>query len=292
MLPRRERFRKLIKHLRNLATRDQQSPYAVFVFGDMRSGTNMLKECFYRTARTAVFNESDEDAFDDFMLRDLVVIDRLVERSPARVVVFKALADSARSVELLDRYADSRGIWIYRRYQDVINSAVRTVHWRSPIENLRMTLEEPERARWRRLNLSESQLDLMRHHYARGLDDNSARALIWYVRNDLFFSQQLDRDPRVVLINYERLVETPDQVLRRAWEHVGLPHDHRHHAHVSPRSVGRHTEPVIDAEISRLADDMMRRLEAVRARQEREFSLGRDANDPGHPAPPHSRHTS
>lgn len=272
MLPRRERLRKLIKHLRNAATSDGELARAVFVFGDMRSGTNMLKECFYRTARTAVFNESDPVAFDDFMLRDLSVIDRLVQTSPASVVVFKALADSARANELLDHYPESRGIWIYRRYQDVINSAVRTHHWRSTLENLRITLEEPARARWRRLNLSESQLALLRRHYDRGLDDNSARALIWYIRNDLFFSQSLDRDPRVALVNYEHLVKSPDRELHRAWEHVGLMHSHRHHVHVSTRSVGKHSEPVIDSEVAQLADEMMRRLDAARALQLEAFA--------------------
>lgn len=272
MLPRRERLRKLLKHLRNAATSDGGNPRAVFVFGDMRSGTNMLKECFYRTARTAVFNESDPAAFDDFMLRDLRVIDRLVQTSPASVVVFKALADSARANELLDHYAGSRAIWIYRRYQDVINSAVRTRHWRSTLENLRITLEEPARARWRRLNLSESQLSLLRRHYDRGLDDNAARALIWYIRNDLYFSQALDKDPRVVLINYERLVKSPDKELHRAWEHVGLEHSHRHHVHVSTRSVGKHTEPEIDIEVAKLADEMMRRLDAARAVQSEAFA--------------------
>lgn len=272
MLPRRERLRKMIKHLRNAATSDGGQARAVFVFGDMRSGTNMLKECFYRTARTAVFNESDPAAFDDFMLRELAVIDRLVQTSPASVVVFKALADSARASELLDHYAESRGIWIYRRYQDVINSAVRTHHWRSTLENLRITLEDPVRARWRRLNLSDSQLALLRRHYDRGLDDNSARALIWYIRNDLYFTQALDADDRVALINYEHLVSSPDEELLRAWEHVGLEHSRRHHAHVSTRSVGKHSEPVIDHEVAQLADEMMLRLDAARALQSDAFA--------------------
>ena len=267
MLPRRERLRKRLKHLRNRFAMSTGPARAVFVFGDMRSGTNMLKECFYRTPRTAVFNESDPEAFDDFMLRELPVIERLVARSPAALVVFKSLADSARAVELLDHFEGSTGIWIYRRYQDVVNSAVRTTNWRSPLENLRITVEDPERARWRRLNLSDTQLELLRSHYQRGIDDNSARALIWYVRNDLYFSQQLEGDPRVALVNYEMLVESPEDELRRAWAHVGLDLDRRHHEHVSRNSVGRHAEPRIDPEIATLADDMMRRLDDARARQ-------------------------
>ena len=267
MLPRRERLRKRLKHFRNRLSKKTGPSRAVFVFGDMRSGTNMLKECFYRTPRTAVFNESDPEAFDDFMLRPLPVIERLVTSSPASHVVFKSLADSARAVELLDHFDGSIGIWIFRRYQDVVNSAVRTTHWRSPLENLRMTLEDPVRARWRRLNLSQSQLDLLRFHYERGIDDNSARALIWYVRNDLYFSQQLVRDPRITVVNYERLVEAPEEELGRAWAHVGLDLDRRHHQHVSRNSVGRHAEPPIDPDIAMLADDMMRRLTDARLLQ-------------------------
>jgi hypothetical protein len=269
MLPQRERIRKQFKHFLNWLAGPAERTTAVFVFGDQRSGTNMLKECFTRTRSTDVYNESDEDAFDDFMLRPLDTLDRLIDSSHASHVIFKSLADSARARELLAHFADSRAIWIYRNYKDVVNSAVRTTHWRSPLENLRITLEEPERARWRRMNLSSEQLDLLRRHYDRGLSDNSARALFWYVRNDLLFSQDLADDPRITLISYESLIAHPDEELHRAWAHVGLTLEPEYHAHFSPRSIGRHPEPEIDEEIDRLAQSMMERLEAARARSAR-----------------------
>jgi hypothetical protein len=264
MLPQRERIRKQLKHFRNWLAGPAEKTTAVFVFGDQRSGTNMLKECFTRTRSTDVYNESDEDAFDDFMLRPLETLEGLINSSHASHVIFKSLADSARARELLNHFTDSRGIWIYRNYKDVVNSAVRTSHWRSPLENLRMTLEEPERARWRRMNLSDSQLALLREHYDRGLSDNSARALFWYIRNDLLFSQNLAQDPRITLISYESLIANPDEELHRAWAHVGLTLEPEYHAHFSPRSIGRHPEPEVDEQIAQLAQSMMDRLEAAR----------------------------
>ena len=267
MLPRRQRLRKSLKHFQNLLAGSSDQSKAVFVFGDMRSGTNMLKDCFIRTRRTEVFNESDEEAFDDFMLQPLPVLNELIQRSHATHVVFKALADSARARELLDHFPGSVGLWIYRRYEDVVNSAVRTAHWRSPRENIRLTLEDPERARWRRLNLTEAQLALLREHYESGINEESARALFWHIRNDLYFSQQLNSDERVALLNYEALVSNPGSELKRAWHHAGLQLLPEYFSHVSPKSVGRHHAPEIDATIAELADQMIERLEKTRLQQ-------------------------
>ena len=230
----------------------------MFLLGEMRSGTNMLTECFDHTPGTEIFNEHDDAAFEGYELRDLETTRQLIARSPGSHVVFKSIADSARADELLATFPSARVIWIYRRYQDVVNSALRK--WKQHNEYLRLIVESPDEARWRARNLSDEQLAIIRHHYGRQLSEASARSLIWYVRNLAFFAQNLDRRDDVMLINYEHLVSDPPDELARALKFVGLPFGRKSFSHVNMDSINRDPSHEIDSEIAALCDQLMGRL--------------------------------
>jgi hypothetical protein len=264
MLTRKEKLSKALKSVRTTLRPSPHPAIPVFVMGEMRSGTNMLTEAFERTPRTEVFNENDENAFDAFALRPLGDIDRLIAASRASHVVFKCIADNARAVELLGRYAGGRVVWIYRRYEDVVNSALRK--WTQHREYIRVVLEEPERAGWRRTNLTDSQIALFRRFYTPGLSDASARCLIWYVRNENYYTQSLERRSDVLLVNYEDLVTAPAVELQRVFNFLGLQVVDKSFGHMNTASVGREPVASIDEEIRSLCDDLMGRLDASRNR--------------------------
>jgi len=221
----------------------------------------MLMDCFDASPDTEIFNETDDDAFTDYELRDLLHIESLIVRAAGRCVVFKSIADSNRAGEILERLPEARAIWIYRYFGDVINSAL--AKWHQHNEYLRLVDEEPEAARWRARNIDEEQLALIRMYRKRGLSESSARALIWYLRNHFFFKQRLDVCDRVLLINYEALVTEPSRHLRRAFEFVGLPFRDRFFKHVSTRSIRKNSEPEIDPEVRQLCVDLLTRLHAA-----------------------------
>lgn len=262
MLTRRERLRKAVKTLRNRLRPSDAPAIPVFLLGEMRSGTNMLTECFERAPGTAVFNENDEAAFDLFELHSLDVIRTLIGRSNAAHVFFKAIADSGRAVELLAAFPGSRAIWIFRRYQDVVNSALRRFTYHR--EHLRLVLEEPEHARWRRHGVRPEHEELIRRCYGPSLSEASARGLIWYLRNDLFYTQSLDGRGDVLLVNYERLVRDPRAELARAFAFLGMEFNSDSFRHVSTESVGKHPDPEIDPEIAALCETLFARLQRTR----------------------------
>jgi Sulfotransferase domain len=264
MLSRRERLRKLLKRTRNQFRARQPSPtIPVFVLGEMRSGTNMLVDCFDASPDTETYNETDDDAFVDYELRDLAHITGLIDRARASHVVFKSIADSNRAGELLEQLPGARAIWIFRQFQDVINSAI--AKWHQHNEYLRLIDEDPVNARWRARNLDPEQVAMVRNYRGRGLSETSARALIWYLRNQFYFKQRLDASDRVLLINYESLVTDPARYLRHAFEFVDLPFDERFFAHVSTQSVRKQPEPEIDSEVLELCSDLLARLHAAAA---------------------------
>lgn len=261
MLTKREKLRKALKTLRRGLRKRAQAAKPVFILGEMRSGTNMLADCFENALDADVYHETDDDAFIDYELKEIADIRQLVERSNGSHAVFKSIADSNRADELLTAVPNSRVIWIYRRYQDAVNSAMEK--WTEHNEYLRLVLEEPERARWRRRNLSEADLALIRSHYERRLSEPSARALIWYVRNRVYFNLSLHNRSDVMLINYEELVTAPRLHLRAAFDFVGLPFSERYFEHVSVASIRKQAEPAIDAGIAVLCDELMERFHSA-----------------------------
>ena len=225
----------------------------------MRSGTNMLVRALDRCPDTECFNENDERAFRDYRIRDLDTITALIDRSPARLVIFKPLTDSQHAVELLHRYAGAKAIWIYRHYHDAITSALK--NWTEHYRYLRYVLHEPEVADWRRENLTDEQLAKLAELHDRNVGDDTARAFIWYLRTSLYFEQGLERRSDVLLVNYERLVAAIDAGFRRIAAFAGCTYSPRMGRGVFATSVGKSHSLAIDADVENLCRELWERLE-------------------------------
>lgn len=262
MITRREQLRKYAKRLANRIAGRRGLSVPVYIFGEMRSGTNMLLQAFDSCLATEIYNETDDDAFRDYELRPADVISALVDRSPASHVVFKTTADSSRADEVLDSIAGGRGIWIYRGFADVVNSAL--VSFSEHKEYLRLIARRDSKAAWRARNLSAQQLHLIEDALSRDVSEASARALIWWMRNSHYFSLGLDRRSDVLLMNYEDLVRQPIENIAAAFSFVELRFNQGHARHVVSSSVRKRQPPSIDREIECLCHALLERLEGTR----------------------------
>jgi hypothetical protein len=261
MLTRREKLKKRLKTL-GRALRPRRGPAVpVLIMGEMRSGTNMLDECFANCFSADVYHETDDDAFVGYELRPLPEIRQLIANSNGTHAVFKPIADSNCADDLLDGLPGARVIWIYRRYQDAVNSALEK--WTEHREYLRLILEEPQKARWRARGLSADDLALIRKHYNKDLTDPSARALIWYIRGRCYFTQKLEEHSDVMLINYEQLVTNPREQLRAAFDFVALPFQDSYYQHVATSSIRKRPDPEIAPEIAALCDALTEQFAAA-----------------------------
>jgi hypothetical protein len=263
MITKRERLTKAGKHLRQLFMRRQGPVVPVLIFGEQRSGTNMLLRCFDSCAATAMYNETDDDAFVDYELRDLAEIRSLLARSPASHAVFKPTADGNRADEIIDGLPGARAIWIYRNYRDAVNSAL-VLFRETSLQYLQNVVARAPEARWRSINITDQDIELIRSHLRRGLSEQSARALIWTLRNGFYFRLGLDRRRDVLLLNYEELVRDPVSVVGQAYRFAGLEFRQPYVRSVFASSVGRRPGPDIDADVEQLCADMQRRLDECR----------------------------
>ncbi len=189
----------------------------VFVAGVQRSGTNMVMDVLERSWQTEVFHEFDGRAFDNYMMRPPAVIGGLIDASPAPWVIVKALHEGHDLAGLLDRYRPARAIWMFRGFDDMINSNM--ANWpggRNQIEDIVAARDRdgaqgqgPEPAGWRGRGMTEATLATVKAHYRPAMNDASALGLFWFYRNQLFFDQGFEADRRVALVRYDSLVGAP-----------------------------------------------------------------------------------
>jgi len=266
LITKRERVVKALKFVRNRVLGRTGAAVPVLIFGEQRSGTNMLLRCFGHCPATAMYNETDDDAFVDYELRALDEIRALVQRSPASHVVLKPTVDGNRADEIIDALPGARAIWIYRDYRDAISSAL-VLFRETSLQYLQNVASRSPEARWRSINISDDDIRLIGGHLRRGIDEQSARALIWALRNEFFFRVGLYVRRDVLLLNYEELVRDPNDVVRRAYGFVGLEFRDKYIKDVFASSVGRRPPPTIDPEVNELCANMLARLEECRQRQ-------------------------
>lgn len=234
----------------------------VFVAGAQRSGTNMLMDILERSDATDVYHERDTRAFKDYVMRQPKVIRKLAENSRAPVFVIKSLCELDRLPALMEEFAPSRLVWIVRDYRDMINSAL--VSFPSLPRSMAQIYADRTAADWRSRGLSDATYGIIRKLYRPGIDDASAVALFWYMRNVLFFENRFDRMPNSALTLYEPLVTEPDQELRRIFEFLELEYSRSISRHVFASSIRRRPAPAIDPEIDAVCTELHGQFVALR----------------------------
>ncbi|MGI9420821.1 MAG: sulfotransferase domain-containing protein, partial [Geminicoccaceae bacterium] len=243
------------RYLRPWAS-DQRS--VVFVAGQQRSGTNMLMDVLDRHQRTDVYHETDVRAFERYQMRDIATIRTLVDRSRASHVVIKALCELQRLRDLLDAFPRSYAIWLVRHYHDVSSSMAR--QFSSTAEVLKRMRADPVAGGWRGERMAESVRMLLNDCIADDTDEISAAAFQWFMRNHLYFDQDLRRDRRVRIVFYEDLATRPEATFAAVAAFLEIGFHPSLTSEISARSVDKADKPPIDPRIEALCRQLHDRL--------------------------------
>jgi hypothetical protein len=234
----------------------------VFVAGMQRSGTNMLMDLIERSMLTDVYHERDPRAFDNYMMRELPVIRRLVEQSRAPHFVIKCLCELDRLPALMSEFQPSKALWIVREYRDAVNSAL--VSFGRFSQQIDRIVRGKADGEWFAGGMSDDTLRLVRELWRPDMNEATAAALIWYFRNLLFFQMKLDRNPRVKLLSYESLVTRPVEECEAAFRFIDLPFTPFITRKVFASSISKKAPPPVEPAVAQLCDELMARFAAVR----------------------------
>ena len=227
----------------------------VFVLGIQRSGTTMLMFAFHLHPEIAVYDESRESkAFFDFQLRSMETTEKLIHASPFPVACFKPLADSHLTIQLLQRFPSARCIWALREYRDVANSFLRK--FPHATKAIRLVCSGQEGGGWFQEGVSEETGRILRNLPWQNFSDYDFACLVWWTRNRLFFEQNLDKETRVLLLRYEKLVTAPEESLPAVTNFIGIPFSTQMTRYIHARSISRHSPPKLNCFVQKLCDEL------------------------------------
>jgi len=230
----------------------------VFVAGAQRSGTNMLMDVLERSYETAVYHETDARAFDNYSMRPIPVIHRLIASENAPRIVIKALCESQDLPGLLAEFKPAKAIWVVRHFDDVVNSMnISFPNQKNMMLSLR---KDREAGGWRTQGMSDETYRHVLPQIDEDMSPATAAALQWYLRNRLFFELGLNTRNDVLLVAYENLAQNPVAAFRRIAEFIGIEPTEFMTKHVHARSVGKRPSPDLSAETRRLCEELWDRF--------------------------------
>ena len=254
-------YKHIYQRIRHPETSGSIEKKIVFVAGNQRSGTNMVMDTFEKSLITDVYHETDKRAFDNYFMRDKKTIHRLFSRSSAKVFIIKALLESQKLNSLLKEFAPAKAIWVYRNYDDVVNSMM--VSFNNMAVQAARIAKNPKSSGWLGENMSEKTHALIREMVGDQIDDASASALQWYYRNVLFFEQNLHQNSNVSLIKYENLVSNPEQEFDQLFRFVGAEFDRKFVKTIFASSIKKKSPRKIKPEIKSICEDLMHKFESA-----------------------------
>ena len=263
------RVRLATKHARQrIGQVDQADHPVMFILGCQRSGTTMLSEAFERDPAVRVYGELGEmfsEEIANHRLRPTDDVRRRLDANHAGLSVLKPLVESQRTHELLDDFTGSRGVWLYRHFDDVASSNLRRFGVDNGQSNLDRLLSG-QAGDWRADRVSDHVQDTAERLRAEIQDPHDPAAIFWWCRNALWFEQDLSAEPRVMLCRYETLVQDPLTTIHDIYDHAGMrfPGPSVIEA-FHTRSVGRAGSLPLAPAIRAACDEMLARLEAAGA---------------------------
>lgn len=248
--------KKVVHHVKP----SHPSATPVFVLGLQRSGTNMIMDVLHLRADTEVYSESrDSVAFNNYLLRELEIVDRLIEDSRSPYVCFKPIADSHRVHELMARYSEAHFIWIYRAFQDVANSRLRA--FPHATRAIRLACRGETGGGWFDEGLSPETRRILREFDVERLSDFDLACLTWWARNRICIERALWQYGKVAIVRYEKLAADPATGFSSLFEFLAMPASAHALRFIRATSIGRHEAPPLDAEVETLCHQVLAELD-------------------------------
>ncbi len=235
----------------------------VMILGCQRSGTTLLSNVFSRIKFCKVYGEFSpisNQASDRIRLNPIDDVLGQFNRSHAPLIVCKPLVESQHANQLLADIPHSSAIWFYRNYKDVGLSDIRKFKTNAGHGNIKAIVNDLPN-NWRNEAVSAETRHLINEIYSPELTPLDCACLFWYLRNSLFFEQQLQTLANVRLWRYEDFVENPLAMVNELLTSNDLPVQQRDIcAHVFGTSVSAAVDTELEPGIDHLCKELFDKL--------------------------------
>lgn len=231
----------------------------VFLVGCGRSGTSMFIWQLEKSWQIKLYNEDHPDAFDEYRLRDDDVIAGLIEESQAPFTLLKPILDTVQTMHLLNHFADSKAIFAFRHYTDVINSSLKKFGTFNRINHVKGWMTE-DFAEFAVCPPPEASKAVVRELWQDDLSPEEGAALYWLFYNRLYYDLGLHDDPRTILIRYETLVTSPREQFEKVIAFLGAEFEEKMVDGVHAKSINKNDPPPLRPAIMTACEELYEQM--------------------------------
>jgi hypothetical protein len=237
----------------------------VFILGCQRSGTTMFQRMFARSRHVEKYDEGNRRAMTEkWRLRDDAVINELISNSGKKVALFKPLNDSQWADRFLETFPGLKLIWMFRDPFDTVNSAVakwgggqlNMVAWianaireTGSLQAAMPLLETRPGYAIYAERMSQGACDKLLQWTDRPLTEHAGAAVLWYLRNRIYFDLGLDNEDRTMAMGYEALVRSKEKHIREICAFIGIRYSSKYAGDIRMSSVNKSPRPNLPDDI-------------------------------------------
>jgi hypothetical protein len=237
----------------------------IFVLGCQRSGTTLLLNVVGRSPKVHSYHEGERTILDpkDYRLISDDAIRKVVVKTPEPIVLLKPLNDSQQVDRLLALHSNAKAIWLYRHYREVVDSAVKM--WGDAQTTMIREVSQGTYSDRGSSAIGErvtpENLKIVQRFATEGLSSWDGAALLWYLRNSIYFDASLRTNRRAMLFKYEDLVSYPEQKFGVLFGFIGAEFLPKYTADVHASSLKKESMFTFNPDIEALCQSMMARLD-------------------------------
>jgi len=244
-----------------------ESKTVLLITGCQRSGTSMIHHLFRKDITTITYDEYSQlsvlQGEEPLQWRSVNNVVDIITADRSPLVVTKPLVETQNLSQWLDAFPEAKGIWMFREVHDVVSSSLKYFGVGVGCKDI-VPIVAGDESNWRRINLSSSVVSLIREIQAEGITPSDCAALFWYARNSLLFSQELDKDKRVAICQYEDLVTMPVKVMTAAYVHLGISFPGPQIvSDVTVGSIGKGSDVMLSPSVDQVCREMSEKLRAL-----------------------------
>ncbi|MEM8584507.1 MAG: sulfotransferase [Bacteroidota bacterium] len=252
------------KEIKYFFTRSKAQKTVVCIVGCQRSGSTMLYKIFCKDPRTKVYQEfsslSSDDKQHKIRLNPIEKVAKTISRIKHPVVVLKPLVESQRIDALSQISKNTKYIWLYRNFEDVAASNLKKFGKENGLKNLKPVVSG-EKNNWRSEHLSSNIVQRVRGFHSSSITQVDAAALFWWVRNQLYFQQNLNQNDRVYTCQYESLVTDPIAEMKKIYAFLSISYPGNHIvSDVHSHSIGKGKDIQLAKEIKAICSSTLEQL--------------------------------
>lgn len=219
-----------------------------------RSGTTMMINIFHRDHRVDALDENNPKIAKDYML-DFDKIPEAISTSKAPVIVMKPILNSFDASDLLKTYSKSKIIWMVRDYRDMVASSMKK--FGTIVSGYMKDLVlDGKGNNWLTLGIPPETLRIISTLDTLHFTPSDWMALVWWSVNRTVILDRLFECERLLLINYEAMVSSPESTLKSVFDFVGLKYQKKAIKYIHAASIGKGAHIELHPQVEGLCQDL------------------------------------